>query len=670
MADSDFISINKKVKSFSSAPKLAPYDMVILDISDEVYISSPYATVDETLWQNRSNGQHTFVYNSDNEAWMYNGGTEVSTADLASLYGIEVIYFSDSSFTDAAKTGDTISVRKFTKESDDETAEPEITVTYEMTRSGSVLRTDCPLVYPDQRQSVADNLLKEMYGYEYQPFKADGAIINPAAELGDGVKAYGKYSGLYQQTITFSRLMSSNISAPSTEESESEFPYESEQERTYKRKLATVSATLTIQADKIAAEVAQRISDVNSINSLIEQTASEINASVTAVQDNVDDLYTDVLDDTNENSLKSQMTSQFQIHADQIAAKVSKEGGGTGSRSFGWVLTDTDWTLNSGSTPIFVADGSGIYVKGNGEFTGKIVAEEGTIGGFTIDDYAIYNRISVLGDTTQSYGVYIGTDGIQLGRNFTVSNYGSVTARDLEVLGGSIAIGGTSGNPAFEVSSYGNVTITNGSINIGNGNFVVDSSGNLTAKNGTFEGTVYAGNIQQKNANDTMSASYLTPSSLNANNIITPSTFNGDSLITAGSIGRGINGESTGALSASSLAALNYGDISHDAFEKNTAVSFMNAGTGAFSSLGANNCGVSNLSVDSTSSGSFNYRNVTYSATNIAWIGGASGGLVYGYPNVIQFTIDGTTYSVPNVSNVNVSVSGNHSGNVLMANYS
>ena len=106
------------------------------------------------------------------------------------------------------------------------------------------------------------------------------------------------------------------------------------------------------------------------------------------------------------------------------------------------------------------------------------------------------------------------------------------------------------------------------------------------------------------------------------------------------------------------------------AFEKNTAVSFMNAGTGAFSSLGANNCGVSNLSVDSTSSGSFNYRNVTYSATNIAWIGGASGGLVYGYPNVIQFTIDGTTYSVPNVSNVNVSVSGNHSGNVLMANYS
>ena len=240
MADSDFISINKKVKSFSSAPKFAPYDMVILDISDDLYISSPYATLDESKWQTRSNGEHTFVYNASNSSWVYNGSTNVSTEVLLSTYGIQVVYFSDNDFTDAVKDGDTVTVRKFTKDETSTGGEREISVTYELTRSGSVLETDCPLCYPSQRQTVANNVLKEMYGYEYQPYKADGAVVNPLAELGDGVKAFGRYGGLYQQTTNFTSLLTSDISAPGEEESESEFPYESEQDRSYKRQLANV----------------------------------------------------------------------------------------------------------------------------------------------------------------------------------------------------------------------------------------------------------------------------------------------------------------------------------------------------------------------------------------------------------------------------------------------
>ena len=92
----------------------------------------------------------------------------------------------------------------------------------------------------------------------------------------------------------------------------------------------------------------------------------------------------------------------------------------------------------------------------NGKFSvtsaGYLTAKSGTIGGFTIGSSALYNGINSM--TTSGTGVYLGTDGLNLG-------------------GGK-----------FKVENSGSVTITKGSINLGSGNFEVTSEGKVAIKDG------------------------------------------------------------------------------------------------------------------------------------------------------------------------------------------
>lgn len=237
------IYLGKNAESFQSSPRFGNYDMVILNLDENTYISSPYVTVTPSKWTSRPNGEHVFTYNGS--AWEYNGSTYTS-AQLSSTYGIVATYSSVTS----AKTGDTVTVSKITNNGTQ-------TVTAMLTRSGNVFEVDCPLVTPNQRQIVADALLAKVYGFSYQPFEADGALLNPAAELGDAITAFGVYGGLYKQNTTFGRLMSANIGAPSEEEIDSEFQFKSENERRYSRKFADIAAELSIQADQISAKVSK-----------------------------------------------------------------------------------------------------------------------------------------------------------------------------------------------------------------------------------------------------------------------------------------------------------------------------------------------------------------------------------------------------------------------------
>lgn len=239
----DKIFLGQQAKSFNTSPRFTNYDMVILNIDDNNYVSSPYVTIDATKWEDRSNGEHVFTYNGSR--WAYNGST-YTTATLRSTFGIVVTY---SSVTQA-KTGDTVTVSKITNDG-------EQTVTAVLTRSGRVFEVDCPLVKPSQRQTVADALLAKVYGFSYQPYSADGALLNPAAELGDAITAFGVYGGLYKQNLTFGRLMTSSIGAPAEEEIDSEFTFKTAQERRYTRKFADIAAEFKIQADEISAKVSQ-----------------------------------------------------------------------------------------------------------------------------------------------------------------------------------------------------------------------------------------------------------------------------------------------------------------------------------------------------------------------------------------------------------------------------
>ena len=256
------------------------------------------------------------------------------------------------------------------------------------TDSGRTLRLTNPWGTPQ----MAQNILSSIRGFQSHPFEADGAILDPAAEMGDGITANNVYSGVYTKKIKFGPLLTATVAAPEDEEINHEYPYKSKPNKEITREAKMLRASLAIEAARITAEVEERKSAVETL------------------------------------------TATLKIQADQIEAKVSKTGGN--AASFGWTLTDSDWTIKANNRDILKATKNGLEVYG------KITATSGKIGGFEIlSNYLSYNNQTWGG--TNSQGIYIGVSGIQLGKYFKV-----------------------------------------------------DSSGNLTARSGRFEGTVYAGRIE------------------------------------------------------------------------------------------------------------------------------------------------------------------------------
>lgn len=236
--------------------------------------------------------------------------------------------------------------------------------------SGRTLELDNPLF---GSQAVAAKILQRLRGYQYQPYSAQGALVDPAAEMGDAISVNDVYGGIYTRERNFSRLMITDVSAPNDEEINHEYKYETPTERKLKREMEDVRATFAIQSDR-------------------------------------------------------------------IEARVAKIGGN--NNSFGWVLTDSGHTWYSGSKQVMKVSSSGL------EITGKITATSGYIGngsqGFEISSRSLFNGMTSLNDTSHN-GVYVGVDGISLGRgNFKVDASGNLTARRGTFGSLSVDSGGTS----------------------------------------------------------------------------------------------------------------------------------------------------------------------------------------------------------------------------------
>ena len=216
-------------------------------------------------------------------------------------------------------------------------------------------------------QEQAENILKTLQGYRYQPYTATGALLNPAAELGDGVSLNGLYSGIFSISRDYGRLMATDIEAPADEEIDHEYPYESSSTRSIDRQFSAVESKFTIQSN-------------------------------------------------------------------EIAAKVSETGGD--EDSFSWSLVKDSFVLKSKNSEVFRVDKDGAKVSG------VITATSGNIGKFSIGDKAIYNNISDFANSgDKSQGVYLGTDGIRLGKNFSVDTSGNVSANNM-TLTGTLNVGG------------------------------------------------------------------------------------------------------------------------------------------------------------------------------------------------------------------------------------
>ena len=191
-------------------------------------------------------------------------------------------------------------------------------------------------------------------------------------------------------------------------------------------------------------------------------------------------------DDAAVNALRTEVEAELSVQADNIAAKVSQTGGNNTTNSFSWQLNSSGhrWYANGGVDPVVSITGTGLAVKG------EINATSGYIGngssGFTIGSTSIYNGMTSMSDTDH-YGVYLGTDGIALGK----------------------------------------------------GAFRVTNTGQLYAQSGTFEGNVYARNINYGGDYGTLSGAGITPYTIGDSNIARAGDYG---ALTTAALSSGVQG--------------------------------------------------------------------------------------------------------------------------------
>ena len=298
--------------------------------------------------------------------------------------------------------------------------------------NGRVLEIDNPF----GSQQMANDLLAKLQGYRYQPYTASGAILDPAAEIGDAANVGGVYGGIFKRNRNFGRLMKADISAPHDEEINHEYKFETPQERKFERELNDVKASLIIASDNIMAQV------------------------------------------------------------------LKKEDGDTSS--FGWRLTSDAHRWFANGEEVASIKASGVFIKG------VIEAEAGgKIGNFNISDTAIWNGISSF-NGSGSTGVYLGTNGIQLGQSFKVTPSGAVTATNLSV--DTLYIGGTAISAATLNSRA-------------NSAYASTSSGGYC-----YNGATYGANYNAATAYGAQGPTYFNAGQIRARN-----TLIGGSLVSEGS---------------------------------------------------------------------------------------------------------------------------------------
>ena len=169
-------------------------------------------------------------------------------------------------------------------------------------------------------------------------------------------------------------------------------------------------------------EIKSNVKTITTKQSEFKTSLDGLTSSVSNIKSTVDEHGNKINDYSTELS-KLWQTSR-NINA-EVATKADSKHGDSSS-TFGWKLDSTGFEVYSNKSTVMKATSTGLDV------TGKITSKEGSIAGFTISDNAIKNGVASFSDTSHN-GVYIGTDGIRVGPNFTVDPSGTVTAVGLRI---------------------------------------------------------------------------------------------------------------------------------------------------------------------------------------------------------------------------------------------
>ena len=263
--------------------------------------------------------------------------------------------------------------------------------------TGYVMQIDCPY----GSQAMAEDLLAALGGKSYIGYTAENAVMDPEAELGDGVTVGGIYSLLASRRLAFGAGHAAQIGAPGESDLDREYGAGESLEKTIQRKLAATRSYI----DKTAEEIRVGVEGLSGDVSELSVTVGGITGTVRGLEDDVAEIKQSA------GSITLRVTGSL---GGQASIELSNGSKGSidlsGVRS-AFANDKTSVTISGGT----VTFNSNTFVVNSTNFsvtsTGTITASAGSVAGWTIGSGALYKNLSSF--SGRENGAYIGTDGIR-----------------------------------------------------------------------------------------------------------------------------------------------------------------------------------------------------------------------------------------------------------------
>ena len=276
--------------------------------------------------------------------------------------------------------------------------------------------------------SVAQKTLNRLQGIQYQPYKADGAILDPAAELGDAIEANGVFGGIYTRDRLFSRLMKASVSAPHDEEINHEYQYETPTERKLKRQMGDVKAEFAIQATQIAAKVSQVGGTNSSFGWTLTSTAHTWYSG-------------------------NQQVMRVNSSGLEVKGKITATSGYIGNGSQGFEITST--AIRNGMTSLTDTTHNGIYIGTNGIALGKGKFKVDTSGNITASGIRLQGTLTFLNADGTTAGTMSAAD-LRQGALRANNGYSNWNSAYTSTSAGGYCYGGAGGGYSWNNAKVGN----------------------------------------------------------------------------------------------------------------------------------------------------------------------------------------------------------------------
>ena len=302
--------------------------------------------------------------------------------------------------------------------------------------TGTVIENDCPY----GTQEMANALLQQLSGYEYQGIEANGAVVTPIAELGDGLTINGIYTQLAYQNIRFSTGEVMDVAAPGKNETLHEYQTEGETSKWFSHQIAQTRSEITKTSEEIMLSVENELENLSaSITVQLQSITSQItglNGQVSKISQKVDNITLSVSNGT-ESSYITLTVGGVQV------------GGGTvqftGNIVFASDLTD-GYTM----------------ISGDNILTGEVSADYIRLGG----EMAVYESLSSRADLGGYIG-YVTSYDYNGNRTYGMGIIEAVTSNQVVATSGGVRMTTSNG----EVVVATNITLDTGnSVNVYAGN--------------------------------------------------------------------------------------------------------------------------------------------------------------------------------------------------------